>query len=169
MLRARLARSAAAASSAGFDLVDLLLADDAIEDRRAEQQLLDGALPLDRIHRARPRAADPADSVGDWTPIAAFDRYFFGHTATSAAPAAMASTQRHDEPPLAAVDDRQVIERVKRLWLHHRILMGSETTNCSAADMPADLAAGDAVVLRGERVVALDAEPLLDRVAERRC
>ena len=33
-------------------LVQVLLADDAIEHGRAEQQLLDRALPLDRIHRA---------------------------------------------------------------------------------------------------------------------
>ena len=35
-----------------------------------------------------------ADSVGDWTPMAAFDRYFFGHTATATAPSAMHSDQR---------------------------------------------------------------------------
>ena len=59
-----------------------------------------------------------ADSVGDCTPIAAFERYVFGHTPAAAAPAADAQRQRDDEPQLAAVDHRQVIERMKRLWLH---------------------------------------------------
>ena len=118
MFRARLARSDAAASSVGFDLPIFSSRMTRSSTVGLSSSCWIGALALDRVHRARARAAAPADSVGDCTPIAAFDRYFFGQTATAAAPAARHSTSGTTNHHLAAVDDRQVIERVKRLWLH---------------------------------------------------
>jgi hypothetical protein len=57
----------------------------------AEQQLLDGPLALGRSIELTPRSRSGA-SVADCMPMVARERYFFGHTATAAAPSAMHSS-----------------------------------------------------------------------------
>jgi hypothetical protein len=87
----KLARRAAAASSAGLVLFSF--------SSRMTRSSTVGLRSSCWIARWRstgsielmPRSRS-ADSVGFCTPIAAFDRYFFGQTATAAAPAAMQSS-----------------------------------------------------------------------------
>src|SRR5439155_9377368 len=109
---------------------DLFFGDHSLEHWRAEQHLLDGALPLDRIH-----GADAADEVRRDGRRLDGDR-----RARQVGPGPHLDRERaerdaggegNDEPPLAAVHRRHVIEWMKRLLLHYRILMGSDTTTCA--------------------------------------
>ena len=102
----------------------LLFADDPLEHGAAQQLLGDGALPLlgvERLHAAqqfrRQRRIGDAD-LGLRLVLARQEHR------ERRADRAIAEHQRDDEPPLAALQHRQVVERVKATFFHYWILMG---------------------------------------------
>ena len=102
---------------------EVLLAHDPLEHGPAQQLLGDGALTLlgvERLHAAQQLRRERR--IGD------ADLGLRGVLARQEHRERRADDdrqhERHDEPPLAAAEHRDVIERVKATFFHYWILMG---------------------------------------------